>query len=620
MLVYIKIFIFSITVIFRKEYSFITMQLIELKKIITRQNLHNLAGSRSFGRGEDYFKSDLVGPITEKTEVISAKGHGTHAYETRLKIIAAPKGKVRLDYSCTCPVGCDGDFCKHCVALGLAWIAKTDIVGAGEEATSRTSKHMSVPHMEISLKDIRKWLEGQKSKLILDIMMDQVKTDSRLRENLTLKIAKENAGGIDITAYRKAIRSAFHTSGFIYYNYMYEYADNIGKTIDNIESLVKEGFAQEAIPLCEYAFEQAASVIGDADDSDGHFGDICERLGGIHMAACKAAKPDPIDLAKRLFDFEMMDSDLDLFYNAPQVYKTIFGKPGLAEYRRLTEKEWSRVEGKGPGCRDTGYSGKRRRITSIMESLAKADGDVNALIAIKKRDLSHPYSYLDIAEICKKAGRRDEALAWAEKGLSSFPKNQDNRLRDFVAGEYHRSKRYDEAYDLYWIQFAEQSGLEQYKKLMEYSRKIGRVEPAREDALAHLRKENEGEKKNPNVRYWHFKPDHSRLVEIFLWEKDADAAWTEAMAGGCSDRLWLELARLREKEHPSDAVDVYKRLVEPVIEQKNNKAYSEAFRMVGKIQKLMGQLDNPAEFRSYLANLRFRHKPKRNLMKLLDKL
>jgi tetratricopeptide (TPR) repeat protein len=594
--------------------------LTELKEIITRQNLHNLAGNRSFGRGEDYFENGLVGPITEKTGVISAKVHGSHTYETRLKIVAAPQGKARLDHACTCPIGRDGDFCKHCVALGLAWIAKANIVGAEERATGRTSKRTSAPHKEISLKDIRTWLEGQGSKLILDMLMDQVKTESRLRENLTLKIAKENAGGIDITAYRRAIQSAFHTSGFIHYNDMYEYADGIGEAIDSIERLLKEGFAQEAIPLCEYAFEQAASAIGDMDDSDGHFGDICERLGRLHLAACKAAKPDPVELAKRLFDFEMMDSDLDLFYNAPQVYKTILGKPGLVEYRRLAEKEWSRVEEKEPGSRDTGYSGKRRRITSIMESLAKADGDVDALIAVKKRGLSHPYSYLGIAEICKEAGRRNEALGWAEKGLSSFPKNQDNRLRDFVAGEYHRRKRYDEAYGLYWIQFAERSGLEEYKKLMEYSRKIERVEPAREDALAHLRKEIEGEKENPNVRYWHVKPDHSRLVEIFLWEKDGDAAWTEALVGGCSDRLWLELARLREKEHPADAVDVYKRLVDPVIEQKNDEAYTEAFRMVGKIYELMGRLGKPAEFQSYLANLRLRHKPKRNLMKLLDKL
>lgn len=67
-------------------------------------------------------------------------------------------------------------------------------------------------------------------------------------------------------------------------------------------------------------------------------------------------------------------------------------------------------------------------------------------------------------------------------------------------------------------------------------------------------------------------------------------------------------------------MDVYKRLIDSVIEQKNNVAYAEAFRMVGKIHELMGRLGKPEEFQSYLANLRLRHKPKRNLMKLLDKL
>jgi len=105
-------------------------QLTELKEIITRQNLHNLTGNRSFGRGENYFESGLVGPITEKTGVISAKVHGSHTYETRLKIVAAPQGKARLNHSCTCPIGRDGDFCKHCVALGLAWIEKANIIGA----------------------------------------------------------------------------------------------------------------------------------------------------------------------------------------------------------------------------------------------------------------------------------------------------------------------------------------------------------------------------------------------------------------------------------------------------------------------------------------------------------
>ena len=475
----------------------------ELKELITRQNLINLAGNRSFSRGEEYFEIGLVGPINEKNGMVSAKIHGSRIYETHLKVVRPRHGEVRLDYSCTCPVGHDGDFCKHCVALGLAWIDNM------KPSAAKSSTPASAASREISLKDIRKWLEAQDQKLILDMLLTQVKNDGRLREDLTLKIVKETAGGIDLAAYWKAIRSAFYTGGYIHYGDMHDYTDGVNEAIDSIERLAKEGFQQEAMLLCEYAFEQAASAVSSADDSDGYFSEFCERLGVLHLTACKAAKPDPLELAGRLFAFEMMDSDLDIFHYSAQHYKSILGKTGLAEYSRLAEQEWSKVKKKEPGSRDTEFAGNRWRITSIMESLARAAGDVDALIEIKARDLSHSYSFLKISEICEEAGRRDEGLGWAEKGLSSFPK--DNDLRDFVAREYHRLKRYDEAFNLYQIQYTERAELEQYKKLMEYSKKIGRYESAREEALAYMRKEIEAEKKiinlaigttSPTIRGW----------------------------------------------------------------------------------------------------------------------
>lgn len=91
------------------------------------------------------------------------------------------------------------------------------------------------------------------------------------------------------------------------------------------------------------------------------------------------------------------------------------------------------------------------------------------------------------------------------------------------------------------------------------------------------------------------------------------------LAGGCRDGLWRELARVREKSHPADAVGVYQRLVEPVIERKKNDAYEEAAGMIGKIQELMNMQGKAKEFVVYLADVRLRHKPKRNLMKLLEK-
>ena len=576
------------------------------KEIITIKNLRALAGGRSYMRGEEYYDEGAVGSVSEKNGTISARVHGSHAYDVRLKVIAGKKGTEALDYNCTCPVGRDGDFCKHCVALGLAWLEKAgDIEEAEivETSDADTGK-------KISDTDIRSWLESQEPRIILDMLMMQLTTDGRLREELVLKITKEKAVGIDLNTYRKRLRSAFHTSGFIDYYNMSEFTDDINDELDSLDRLLEEGFSVEAMQLCEYAIELADEALQNCDDSDGCFGDIAERLASLHLDSCDAARPDPVELAGRLFAFEMKGSDLDFCFGAADDYKDILGKEGLAEYRRLAEAEWSRSTKTGVSSPYT--------ITRIMESLARADGDIDALITIKKSKLEHAYHYLEIAEICRKAKRPDEAMEWAEKGVQAFPKNTDSRLLDFLADEYYSHKRYVEAYRCYWTQFTDRAGLQQYIKLLDYAKKVKREQEGRDEALAFVRNQIDNEKKKI-LSKWAPPVDHSRLVEIFLWENRVKTAWDEAILGGCSDHFWLKLAATREKEHPADAVPVYQRLVEPIISRMKNDAYEEeeATRMVKHIGDLMLGLGKQTEFAAYLADVKLRHKPKRNLMKLL---
>ncbi|MFA7061500.1 MAG: DUF6880 family protein [Pedobacter sp.] len=460
----------------------------------------------------------------------------------------------------------------------------------------------------ISGTDIRTWLELQDPKMILDMLMVQLASDGRLREELVLKITKEKSACIDLTSYRKGLRAAFHTGGFIDYDDMSEFTDGIDDELDKLDRLLEEGFATETMQLCEFAFELTDKALDDCDDSNGYFSYIAERLGALHLEACSVAKPDPVQLARRLFAIELKASDMEFCCGATDNYKEVLGQEGLAEYQRLAKAEWAQAIAQG--------TTPSRVITGIMESLALADGDVDALIAIKKLTLTSANNFLDIAEICRKAGRADEALEWAEKGLQAFPKNTNSGLLDFLAEEYHRCKRYDEAYRHYWTQFADYPDLHHYIKLLDYAKKINRNQAARDEALVFLRKKIQHDKADRRER-WGSAADHSRLVEIFLWEKDTEAAWNEAKLGGCNDHLWLKLATVREKDYPLDTVPVYQRMVEPIISRMKNDAYEEATRMVKHISDLMNGIGQQAEFAAYLADLKLRHKLKRNLMKLL---
>jgi uncharacterized Zn finger protein len=193
---------------------------------------------------------------------------------------------------------------------------------------------------------------------------------------------------------------------------------------------------------------------------------------------------------------------------------------------------------------------------------------------------------------------------------------------DFLADEYHRRRRHDEAMALIWREFVEEPSLHAYQHLKDHAGRAKQWPAWRDKALAHIRRQLAREKTDSaKPRYgWQRPADGSLLVEIFLWEKDLEAAWQEAQAGGCHESLWMQLARIRQKEHPADAVAIYRRQIDPIANLKNNDAYREATDLVRKIRDLMKRLGQEGEFAEYLAAIRKAHKPKRNFMAMLDRL
>ena len=226
-----------------------------------------------------------------------------------------------------------------------------------------------------------------------------------------------------------------------------------------------------------------------------------------------------------------------------------------------------------------------------------------------------------IAEAYQRAGQRESAVAWAERGLKAFPKDPDPRLRTFLADEYHATGRDDEAMALMWAEFADAPTLAQYQVLKQHATRV-RTWPAwREKALALLRERVAKERAHPRRTDWGWdvRPDASELVRIFLWEKDVEGAWQEAQSAGCSSDLWMDLAAKREKAHPGDALSVYQARMEPTLQEKRNEAYREAVGLLRKIRVLMRRTGREADFAPYLASLCAAHKPKRNFMAMLDR-
>jgi uncharacterized Zn finger protein len=327
-----------------------------------------------------------------------------------------------------------------------------------------------------------------------------------------------------------------------------------------------------------------------------------------------------VELARRLFQWEL-HSDFDVFSGAVTRYTEILGAKGLKVYRKLAEAEWEKVPAR-TAKHERSEWGKYFRITFIMESLARASGDIEQLVGVMSRDLSNAYDYWKIAEVYREARQYDNALLWAEKGLQAFPDRTDPRLREFAAEEYHRRRRHDDALHLIWAEFSERPYLESYKTLERHAKKARAWPEWRERALAEIRlriaKTKEKTRGQARHRWMQPDQDHSALVEIFLYEGNPEEAWREAEAGGCSDGLWLQVAAVREKEHPEDAAPIYLKQAEADIATTSNGRYEQSVGLLVKAAAVMKRMDRGTEFVRHLEALRVKYKIKRNFIKLVD--
>ncbi|MGH2781223.1 MAG: SWIM zinc finger family protein [Thermoleophilaceae bacterium] len=538
----------------------------------------------------------MVGPLRVSAGRVAARVQGTGEYE----VILTSDGK-RFDFGCSCPIGAERGFCKHCVAVALTWL---------RERTEPAP----------TLDDARALLEALPAEALAELLIDHAHEDDALARKLLLMTARPATGAApDAIALRAMVDQAFTHHGFVSWREMYGYARGIDETIDVIEELVDGDDGEVVVELCEYALAVAERALDHVDDSGGEMRAVFDRLEEIHLAACRRGRPDAIALAERLFAREV-EGEWDVFHRAVVRYADVLGDEGMEHYRQLAEERWAKVPALGPGDDTRGRYGERFRVTRIIQALAELSGRLTEQIAVHERDLSSGYRFLEIAELCRRHGADDAALEWAERGMNAFDDSPDPRLRSFLIVECRRRGWSADALQHSLAAFESRPTLESYRALVDDARAVDEWPARRAAALALLRKPDPGvagAARHPPLRG----RGCSELVRVLLWEGDTDAAWNAANEGGCVPELWLTLADRRRAEHPADALVVYRRHVQDTIGQKDKRAYQQAVELIdGTVRALFAECGRAAEFAAYVEEVRAAHKPKRNLMKLMASL
>jgi uncharacterized Zn finger protein len=148
-----------------------------LKEYLTSVNLRRLAGAKAFKLGMDYFDSGQVVSLEQRDGKLFATVQGTDKYLVTLCL----DGGV-LAFECTCPMGVEDAFCRHCVAAGLAWLA---------EGTDSARTKESLPP-SATLEDARRWLAKQSKTKLVKMILERAAADPRLRDRLARDAASQD--------------------------------------------------------------------------------------------------------------------------------------------------------------------------------------------------------------------------------------------------------------------------------------------------------------------------------------------------------------------------------------------------------------------------------------------
>ncbi len=545
--------------------------------------LLELAGAKVFARGEDYFGDGLVQILAIEPSRVLALVAGTEDYT----VVLTGRGGA-IDGECTCPAFEDWGFCKHMVAAALAVNAAGDAEAEGAGALSR----------------IRDYLKAKGPDALAGMIAEMAERDPALFRKLDMAAATVHADDKTLEArLRKAIDGATRTGGFVDYREAAGWAADVDAALDAVESLASDARAGLALKLAERAIERIEKAVESIDDSDGHCGTLLERARDIHLAAALAARPEPVQLARELFAREMKD-DYGTFHGAVALYAEVLGEQGLAEYRRLAAKAWEKLPPrvariKGGREPSGGYS----RLMEILDFFAERDGDADARIALRAKDLSSTWSYFQLAQFCLSQGREEEALKRAEEGLWVFEDGRaDGRLLFLAVELLSKAGRKTDAEAHLWRAFEKVPDLDLCKRLSKLGGKT-----ARERAVKFL----EARLANEQRTRWHYPAD--LLVRVLIEEKRFDAAWAAVRQHGASSGTKESLAMASEAAHPREALEVYAERVGQLANGGGNAAYDEAANLVARMATLRGK----AEQAAYVAELKARFGRKRNFIKLL---
>ncbi|MDG4801461.1 DUF6880 family protein [Micromonospora sp. WMMD980] len=379
-----------------------------------------------------------------------------------------------------------------------------------------------------------------------------------------------------------------------------EYSPTARRVAEECDRWVAEGRADLAVPVLRKAVDRITRALMYLDDSSGIIGDDLQELMDLYAKVCVAALPNPISLAGWLVKLECDGPGWPRVRLAD--FASALGKRGIAEVERLVAE---RARAAYPESWTGAFA-----VRDLREQLAEVSGDVDRYVAVLAEHLTNAVQYQGIAEALHAAGRRDEAIAWAGRGVAANSGSAyTDRLRDLLVDMLVAAGDTPGAVRVRREEFARHPTAAGYRSLIDTVETAGGDDPTTW-ALGVLR-----DRTTQQPAY------ASELVDVLLAVGRDDQAWREALhhrrwLGGPQ---WQTLLQGRAVTHPEEVIQPYRDLVEQaILNSADKRRYRRAVALLAALRAAYQAAGETAAFGRYLAELRIAHKRRPTFLKTLD--
>lgn len=565
------------------------------KQPLTEETIREYIGAESFRRGEHYFRDGMIFNARRAGTTLQARCHGSGGNIYRVR--ATIEDGAITDANCSCPVG---GHCKHIAALLLTWLNQPDDFRVIEE-TNTTLEHRSKEELIA---------------LVKQMLLRAPELESLLE--LPLPTGKKSKQKVNPETYRRQVAAAFGSSDFEY-GAAESIADELRATLKIADDFWAQGDIDNAATIYEAIANGIVENYEEVDDESGALGSVVQDcVEGLSKCLEDDAERASTELREKIlralvevYRFDVDFGGVGLSDGVPDLilkHADDAEKKQIAKWVRTAMKTSRRAGNElSDNWRRQAYGGfllqseantlddeaylrlcrETRRLNDLVTRLLTLN---RVDEATKETAHASDYEMLELADIFA----HHKQAEVAERLMTDRAQTaKDTRIFEWLKDRNKQRHNYVDA--LLWARKINDSrpSLEQYREIRKLATRVGTWTNVRAELLADFER----------------RKDFDLLTQIHLDEKDIDAALrtvekTQRGFPYFSPDLRLVVAKAAEETRPRDALRIYLRAAERIIQARQRGAYSEACKYLVRVRALYQKLSEDQVWQQYLTKLK----------------